>query len=375
MTGRSITEPSTLANSRILHLIRHAVEIAAFCLAVVLALSMDACDGQTRRAGTSMVEAAAGGFRAVSLRDPGFGMAAYTLEIPVGWKFEGEVRRDVGCSPQDPFAAYRVTSADGLTVIQVMTPFFTAYPAQFALGMDFSRCGVFTPAAPTGQLLTRYIVPAIRKGAEVVGSPEPTPDLQQWRQQSAQQGQFYSTSGDASRVKVAYTENGHAFEEWIVGMTVVTRFKQGGGFSKTVVGTVRAPKGYLDDAQKNLSWALKLTANPDWAQREQQRQQQSAQQAQANGERTRSGIAAQAQANMNATAARTQQTIDQIHATGAASMNAARNSENARHASAVGTADYVGDRPTTYYRWRNTVTGATQTTNNATSPGPDWVAY
>jgi hypothetical protein len=335
---------------------------------LVLLLSLTAAQAQKTAAGS-------GGMHRVSMNDALFGMTAYTLEIPNGWQFESNLRRDVGCSPGDPFQAYRVTSPDGSIRFQVMTPFFTAYPAQMIQGMDFSQCGVITPSMPTAQLLTRYIVPAIRKDVQV-GTPEPTEDTAQWKQQNARQMQVSSTSGDASRVKVTYTENGKAFEEWIIGMTQTTTFRQGGGgFSKTIVITMRAPAGHLADVQREVKWAANAQANPEWVQREQQRMQQATAEAQANGQRTRDQIAAQARRNMDATKARTQQTIDGIHATGKASMDAARNNENARHASAVGTADYVGDRPTTYYRWRNTVTGATQTTNNPTVPGPNWVAY
>jgi hypothetical protein len=302
-------------------------------------------------------------------------MSAYTLEIPAGWRFESSLRRDVGCSPGDPFQAYRVTSSDGTLSIQVMTPFFTAFPAQFAQGMDFSKCGVITQAMPTARLLTRYIVPAIRRDARVIGAPEPTEDQQKWVQQNAQRFQMYSTSGDTSRVKVAYTENGKAVEEWIAGLTLETRYRQGGGFSKTVVVTMRAPAGHLQDVEKAMKWAFTVTANPEWQQRELQRAQQAQALSQQNGQQQRNMIAAQTQDNMNATAARTQSTIDGIHATGDASMKAARDSENARHSAAVGTADYAGDRPTQYYRWRNTITGATQTTNNPTNPGPNWISY
>jgi hypothetical protein len=316
-----------------------------------------------------------GAMHKVSLDDAQFGMPAYTIEAPAGWKFDGKIRRDIGCSPADPFPAYEFTSPDGQTRIRVLTPFFTAYPASLTQGLDFRQCGIFAQSMPTGRLLTQYIAPALRKGAQI-GQPEMTEDGSKWKQQAAHQFPMYSTSGDASQVKLTFNDNGQAMEERIVGMTQITSMgRQGYGFSGTYVTTVTAPSGKLAEAEANLSWATNLVPNPAWTPQEQQRQMQATAQTQAQGERTRAGIAAQGQANMDATRAKMQSTIDAIHATGSASMSAARDSENARHSAAVGTANYVGDKPTQYYRWRNTVTGETKVTNNPTVPGPNWAAY
>jgi hypothetical protein len=316
-----------------------------------------------------------GSMRQVTLDDPAFAMPAYSLNIPDGWKFEGTVRRDIGCSPQDAFQTYRLTSPDGLIVIGVKTPFFTAFPPAMIQGMDFSQCGVVLRAVPTGQLLTQYIIPAIAPGAQVVSAPEAVPNAAQWNEQLTLLPGIPGATQEASRVRIAYSEGGRAWEAWIVGLTTYKQMGgQGFGFSKTVVGSVRAPQGRLAEAERNLDWALKLSANPAWIHREMQRANQSQAQAQAAGEQTRAGIAAQAQANINATGQRTQQTIDSIHATGKASSDAARNRENARHSAAVDAANYAGDKPTTYYHWRNTVTGERKVTNNPTNPGPNWVS-
>jgi len=318
---------------------------------------------------------AQGQMRRVSLDDALFQMPAYTMNVPAGWKYEGTVRRDVGCSPGDAFQAYRLSSADGGTVIQVRAPFFTAYPAAMIQGMNFNGCGVITPSMATGELLTRYFIPKLGNGARVVSGAEAVPNVEQWMEQFQALGSMPGLRHESSRVKIAYTEGGKAYEAWIVGLSAIKQMDQrGGGFSSTVIASVRAPQGHLAEAEKNLDWALKVSANPAWVGRERERMQQAQNQSRADGERTRAAIAAQGQANINSTTQRTQQTIDSIHATGKASSDAARESENARHSAAVGTADHMGDRPTTYYHWRNTATGATRVTNNSTNPGPNWVS-
>jgi hypothetical protein len=52
-------------------------------------------------------------------------------------------------------------------------------------------------------------------------------------------------------------------------------------------------------------------------------------------------------------------------------MDAAARSEAARHTGAVGTADYVGNRPTAVYYFCSASGGRT-TNNNSNSPGPGW---
>ena len=338
--------------------------VAGVVCAVSLGL-MVSCDAQSHGAG--------GGMHRVSIDDPMFGASAYSLNIPSGWKFEGSIRHDVSCSPGDAFQTYRLTSPDGKSVISVRAPFFTAYPAQMIQGMNFNGCGVIAQFVPTGQLLTQYVIPQFAPQAHMEPA-ERLPNVDQWGEQLSFLPGIPDAQQDASRVKISYTEGGQAYEAWIVGLTLFKKVNaQGWGFSKTVIGTVRAPQGHLAEAEANLNWALKLSVNQAWLQQEENRMDQATAQSQARGAQTRQGIAADAQAHMNATNQWSQNTIDSIHRTGAASMKSARDSENARHAGAVGTADYVGDRPTNYYRWRNTVTGATQVTNNSTNPGPNWV--
>ena len=331
------------------------------------------CHGQTHKVPAGYASGG-GGTKRVSIDDAYFSVPALSLNMPTGWKLQGTIRHDIGCSPGDAFQTYRLTSPDGQIVISEQTPFFTIYPAQMSQNLNVRGCGVISPSAPTGDMLTKYVIPALAPGAKM-GAPENVPNVDQWGEQLGFLPGIPDVGQDAARVKITYTEGGQNWEAWIVGLSIYKKVNaQGWGFSVTRVGSVRAPAGHLAEAEANLGWALKLTANPDWVQRETARADQQAGQIQARGAQTRQGIAADAQAHMNATNAWTQSNIDAIHRTGNASMQAARDSENARHSAAVGTANYAGDRPTSYYHWRNTQTGATRVTNNPTNPGPGWVS-
>ena len=303
---------------------------------------------QTHKSAAAYGDGGGGAMHRVSIDDASFGMPAYTLNIPNGWKLQGTIRHDIGCSPGDAFQTYRLTSPDGQDVISEQTPFFTIYPAQMMQNLNFQGCGVVAPSAPTGDMLLKYVIPRLAPGAKM-GAIERLPNVDEWGEQLSFLPSLSDVGQDAARVKISYTEGGQNWEAWIVGLSIYKKVNaQGWGFSVTRVGSVRAPAGHLAEAEANLGWALKLTANPEWVQRETQRSDQAAGQIQARGQQTRAGIAADTQAHMNATNAWSQSNIDRIHATGNASMQAARDSENARHSAAVGTANYAGDKPTTY---------------------------
>ena len=58
--------------------------------------------------------AAASGARKESIRDPGFNMTAYDVNVPANWKYEGTYVPGTSCL-QTPFPVVRAYSPDGLT--------------------------------------------------------------------------------------------------------------------------------------------------------------------------------------------------------------------------------------------------------------------
>jgi len=305
----------------------------------------------------------------VTLADPALGIPdAMSLPIPADWKFEGRIVRDVPCSPGDPFPQMEATSADGTYVLTVMTPFFTtSQPTDF----DLRTCGVVAPLMSTADVLVRYVLPAIRHGAQT-SAPEAVPDGDRFVKAVARSANGVIVSGDAARVRVSYTQNGQKVEEYVVGLT--TQFRHAGwpgGTSSTLVQILRAPTGRLDEFVKQVASTMQVQPNPDWQQRSEQLAQQAAQQAQQRGNQQRQAILQNGQDAGAAGRASLANTRAQIQATGQASMDNAARSEAARHAGAVGTADYVGGRPTSIYYFCDG-SGATRTNNNPNPPGPGW---
>jgi len=344
--------------------------------------STDANDGVSSMTEVSSVAEGGGGFQStnassgttgsmqrVSLADPAVGIQdAMSLNIPAGWRFQGEIVRNVPCSPGDAFPQMQVSSVDGAYSLTLMTPFFTtSQPTSF----DLRSCGTVAPLTSTSNILAHYIVPALRKGAQA-SAPDAVPDAEKFIQSVSGTSNGIMMSGDAARVHVAYTQNGQAVEEYIVGLTTIARMQGiSGGTTATTVALYRAPAGQLDAFFQSATTTMVVTTNPQWQQRNTQLVQQAAMQAQRQGEQQRAAILQNGQDAGAAGRAMLANTRNNILATGRASMNAAARSEAARHTGAVGTSNYVGNSPTSVYYFCNANGGRT-TNNNPNSPGPGW---
>ena len=308
----------------------------------------------------------------VTLNDVALGMPAMNLTIPAGWNFQGDVVRNVGCSPGDPFAEYRASSPDGSIVVGLMTPFFTAYPPRMAANMNFNGCGMLTQAPPTGKILTSYIVPAIRRGIQS-SAPEPVPGIEPMIRSMSGRGNMMINSGGAARVKLSYSQDGKPVEEYIVGITQYTQFQgMPGSISKTLLFTIRAPQGQLDNFVNGIYSQMTLTNLPEWQQRSANLSAAQTRQIQQQGAATRQGIANQAQQNMQQTVDKSNQTVQNIQRTGQVANQVDRNRQQAIDNAAAGTAAYVNNK-TAVYHWRQQSTGTTTWTDTPTAPGPGWI--
>jgi len=311
----------------------------------------------------------AGSMQRVSLADPVVGMQdAMSLNIPTGWKFQGGIVRNVPCSPGDGFPWMQIASPDGAYSVTVKTPFFTtAMPSSF----DMRTCGAVAPLTSTANILAHYVVPALRQGTQT-SAPEAVPDAEKFIQSVTHSSNGVMMSGDAARVHVSYTRNGQRVEEYIVGLTTISRMQRVQGVTTaTMIEIYKAPAGKLDAFFQQAAATMGVTINPQWAQRNAQLASQAAVQAERVGERQRAAIQQNGQDGGAAGRAMLAKTRAQIQATGQKSMDAAARSEAARHTAAVGTGNYVGDRPTSVYYFCNASGGRT-TNNNPNSPGPGW---
>jgi hypothetical protein len=312
---------------------------------------------------------AASSTQTVWLGDSAIGMPqAMSMTIPTGWHFQGGIVRNVSCSPGDAFPQFIVSSPDNAYSLTVMTPFFTtSMPTNFNL----QNCGTVAQPTTAANILAHYVVPAIRRGAQA-SAPQSAPGWERFMSGTSPPSNGFSEARNVSRVKVSYTQNGQAIEEYIVGSESVFRHSgMNGGTSTTTVSIYKAPAGKLDDFYTQAMATINITPTPQWQQRNQQLAQQEAQQAQQQGQQQRAAIQQQGQDAGAAGRAMLANTTKQIQATGQASMNAAAQSEAARHSSAVGTADYVGNRGTSTYFFCNNSGGRT-TNNNPNPPGPGW---
>ena len=65
----------------------------------------------------------------VSITDPAYGIKAFDISIPAGWKFEGTVLPGPECS-RVPMPVFRAYSPDGLTEMRLLPAFnWTFHPA------------------------------------------------------------------------------------------------------------------------------------------------------------------------------------------------------------------------------------------------------
>ena len=196
---------------------------------------------------------AASSLATANITDPAYGIKAFTITIPAGWKFEGTVMPGPECSRvSNP--SFRTYSSDGLSEIRLMPTFnWTFHPNlrnfRPAMGcMDFGR------ALTAAEFLQRYEEMAATHGMHVVG-PMPIAASYQRRVDGVAKnmgriGPGIHATADAAAVRVE-TVNGSFIIEQRIRVYVECRMSDrtgpaAGGGCSAHVDVVRAPKGKLD---------------------------------------------------------------------------------------------------------------------------------
>jgi hypothetical protein len=206
----------------------------------------------------------------VFINDPRLGLAAETIDLPAGWKFEGSMHRDVACAPGDAEPAFRMTSRDGLS-LEMMTPFFTRSSSVSQDSWNGAGCGITTTHAKSAaEILTRYILPSLQPGDTIVGKPERTQFAEDWEKQSRRMVADGSFSGEDVRIRLLL-HNGKQ-EAWVGARTLLFHGSTGYEASMTTVFRTIAPIGRLEEIMK-IGVGLHLDMNPEWVQKEQSRLQ------------------------------------------------------------------------------------------------------
>jgi len=229
-------------------------------------------------------------------------MPAMSLLIPADWQFQGSVQynQNTACHPDMIHLTFRATSPDGRSAIEMfpdhhwqwsgdpqMVRMLQVSSQQMA---QYGRksCDLMAPMDAT-EYLKRFVVPGVRRGARVVGVEPMTEMAQQLQQQArkdenvaAVQGIRAQVRADVARVRLEYSADGQAVEEWLTAETVIAgmagpsfnmrtgRMGQAmyydcGGY---LVTAMRAPQGQLQPMEKFFLMMLStIRLDPAWESR------------------------------------------------------------------------------------------------------------
>ncbi len=228
-----------------------------------------------------LVSSAWSGSHSAEISDPAYGMAAFTIDVPNGWKFAGTILRPAGChAPAYPAAglSYSVLSPDGVSAYMVL-PGVSWTGSSNGYNFQGPKCPANINIDSAAGLLLNIAVPSLHPDAKSVtvlpldpkfqaalaaNSEQATADLRR----NGLQGRAIQ---DAARVRVEYELNGQPIEE--LEFTVVdcqqtqAQATMGRPYTRLIChsrGTsiIRAPKGHLDEmihhapaiAQINSAW-------------------------------------------------------------------------------------------------------------------------
>jgi hypothetical protein len=223
--------------------------------------------------------------------DPAYGMTAFTIDVPSGWKFAGMILRPGGCHPPPYPAAglsYTALSPDG-------TMAFVALPG-VSWSWSSNGTNIMGPKCPStvnidsaAGLLLNIAVPNLHPDAKKVTLVPLAQNLQDavaaQNEKLAANMRAYGLKGsrqyaDAAQVRVEYERNGQQMEESDFAVIDCLESPMGGmpqgpgrpwskGYTKRTCssrGTIikRAPKGHLDEL---LAHSAPPQVNPEWDQK------------------------------------------------------------------------------------------------------------
>jgi hypothetical protein len=211
-------------------------------------------------------------------------MQALTLLIPTDWQFQGSVQynQNTACHLDIVHLAFRATSPDGRFAIEMFPDHHWQWSgdpqmvrmlqmsAQQTARYGRKSCDLMAPMNAT-EYLKRYVVPGVRRGANIVGAEPMTEMAQQLQQQAREEENMAARQGirgqiraDVARVRLEYNAGGQNVEEWLTAETVVAgmagpsfnmqtgragqaMYYDCGGY---LVTAMRAPQGQLQSMEK-----------------------------------------------------------------------------------------------------------------------------
>jgi hypothetical protein len=290
--------------------------------------------------------------------DPAYGIKAFTITIPAGWKFQGTVMTGPECS-RVSFPVFRAYSADGLSEIRLLPTFnWTFHPS--LPNFHAAGCMNFPGTLTAEEFLKHYEEMVATNGMSVVGPMPIAPSYQGRVDRTAQNmgriGPGIHASATTAAVRVE-TRNGTFVIEQRLRAYVECRISSltgpgAGGGCSAHVDVLRAPQGKLD-ALVQLVDANDLVRTPyedAWIQRVQQTLAAENQQRMAQltaQEQASSAMLKKQSDDFMATSQRNHEAfMAQQESSFRSSMNAANNSMNARTTAASDWVDYALDQQT-----------------------------
>jgi hypothetical protein len=222
--------------------------------------------------------------------DPAYGMTAFTIEVPAGWKFVGMILRPGGCHPSPTPAAglsYTAMSPDGAEAMVTLPGVSWTWTSNGTNIMG-PKCPSNINIDTAAGLLLNIAVPNLHPDARKVElEPLKQADIDAIAAQNAKLAagmRGYGLKGrqyvDAAVVRIDYEVSGHPMEEsdftvidcietQVTGMPTGVPGRWSQPYTKRTCssrGTIirRAPKGQLDALR---AAATPPQVNPEWDQR------------------------------------------------------------------------------------------------------------
>jgi hypothetical protein len=189
----------------------------------------------------------------VFITDPAYGIKAFDISIPAGWKFDGTVLPGPECS-RIPMPVFRAYSPDGLTEMRLLPAFnWTFHPSMKGF-RPVRGCLAYTGPMSAADFLKHYVEMVAGNGLHVAGPMAVGAAYQQRvagvAQNMSRIGPNIHGSADAAAVRIE-TVNGSFIIEQRLRAYVECRIAtsgpdtNGGGCSAHV-DVERAAKGKLD---------------------------------------------------------------------------------------------------------------------------------
>jgi hypothetical protein len=220
---------------------------------------------------TQVIAAPWSGTHKAGVQDPYYHMTAATVEVPNGWRFAGTIAHDPTCRTNGNALKFTSLSPDAGTAI-VLLPgahwMWNSTKPAFA-----QRCPDIDISSASSFLLN-IVVPNVEPGAKVIAVQPYPPEAQasfaaQQRQAQQQNEAIAARTGrpslkttiDGARVRVQFSQGGHAFEEQIGSVLECTEsqmpamYKMPANTRRTCtarnIQITRAPAGRLDALLKD----------------------------------------------------------------------------------------------------------------------------